>query len=114
MVVLLVYHKLGIKTPIYGIFSSFLDINDYGIIKLYPISIFSGNLFTLLYHLDKKYTYLCFGNTLHGCIVGLPQINDQKPKYGIFSSFLDIKYYSIIKLYPKSIFLENYLPYCIT
>ena len=47
---------------------------------------------------------LCFRNTLHGCIVGLPQIKHQNPKYGIFSPFLEIYVYSIIKLYPLTIF----------
>ena len=71
--------QINHQKPTYGIFSSFLEVYDYSIIKLYPISIFSGKLITLLYYLPKEITSLCFGNTLHGCIAGLPPINLKNP-----------------------------------
>ena len=71
MVVLLVYHKSTIKNQIWHILFISWDIwlQHHQII---PNIYFSRKLFTLLYHLPKKHTLLCFERILNGYIVGSP------------------------------------------
>ena len=100
--------------PKYDIFSSFLEIYDYNILKLRKCLLFSGTLFTLFYHLPKKNIVLCLGNTLHGCIAGLPQIRHQNPNMAFSLHFWILMIMASSNYTQYLFFLETYLPYCIT
>ena len=114
MVIFLMHHKQTRITQIWHILFISWDLwpDHHQIIP--NIIFFVGNYFPSLYQLPKNNTFMCFGNTLHGCIIDLPQINHQKRHILFISGDIWLQHHQIIpnilNFYRKLFTLLYHLP----